>query len=414
MTMPDPVARYETRFNLFAAVGAGVWLLFLAPAVQEGWSERGAVVGWVGLVSILAFSAIYVWSFIWGRPMRRSGALWRVVEPRAAAIIVVLVVLGVVMTLTVHSAGLGAAVYISVAGVTLLPIRFSIPLAIILAALSETLARIVPGWDGSDGIALSVMLATLAVLSIWIAMRRSRDLVLAQEENSQLMIGEERARMARDLHDILGHSLTVIAVKAELADRLVDVSPERARAEIADIQRLSRDALADVRRTVDGVRELSLPGEITRARAALQAAEIEADLPGTTDEVPTENRELFAWALREGVTNVVRHSCAAQCTVTLAPDQITVADDGRGMPDAAVVAIRDGHGLSGLRERAAAAGAHVVVDAPVAGGFRMTLRMGHPAAVQAEKAPLLRELVHEPSGSVNPVDWVDSVDQGVR
>ena len=179
--------------------------------------------------------------------------------------------------------------------------------------------------------------------------------------------------MARDLHDILGHSLTVIAVKAELADRLVDVSPERARAEIADIQRLSRDALADVRRTVDGVRELSLPAEIARARTALRAAEIRADLPGSTDDVPSDLRELFAWTLQEGVTNVVRHSAASRCTVTLGDDRITIEDDGRGMRAADASALRDGHGLSGLRERAAAEGAQVVVETPSSGGFRLSV-----------------------------------------
>ncbi len=221
-------------------------------------------------------------------------------------------------------------------------------------------------------------------------MRRSRDLLAAREENALLMVDQERARMARDLHDILGHSLTVIAVKAELADRLVDVSPERARAEIADIQRLSRDALADVRSTVDGVREISLPAELARARSALRAAEITADLPGSTDDVPSELRELFAWTLREGVTNVVRHSAASRCTVTLAPDRITIADDGRGMRSAGSAhsagrsVVRDGHGLSGLRERAVAEGAQVLVETPPSGGFRLSL-----VAAKAPAAPAL-------------------------
>ena len=210
------------------------------------------------------------------------------------------------------------------------------------------------------------------------------------------MVDQERARMARDLHDILGHSLTVIAVKAELADRLVDVSPERARAEIADIQRLSRDALADVRRTVDGVRELSLPAELARARSALQAAEITADLPGSTDHVPSDVRELFAWTMQEGVTNVVRHSAASRCTVTLADDRITIEDDGRGMRSADASALRDGHGLSGLRERAAAEGAHVVVETPPSGGFRLSVVAGKsaetPGAPASPAAPEVRRL----------------------
>jgi two-component system sensor histidine kinase DesK len=232
-----------------------------------------------------------------------------------------------------------------------------------------------------------VLLAGFAVWGMWTAMRRSRDLVAAKEENALLMVDQERSRMARDLHDILGHSLTVIAVKAELADRLVDVSPERTRAEIADIQRLSRDALADVRRTVDGVRELSLPAEIARARAALGAAEIRADLPGSTDDVPSDLRELFAWTLREGVTNVVRHSAAKRCTVTLAADRITIADDGRGMRSAKASALSDGHGLSGLRERAADAGAQVVVETPPSGGFQLSVVAASAAAVLDEPPP---------------------------
>ncbi len=372
--------RYEDRFSWFAALGAGVWLLFLAPAVQEGWDERGALAGWVGLLDILAFSAIYIWSFIWARPRRQSGELWRRVIPASLGILAVLLALGVVMVLTVHSSGLGAAVYISVAAVTLVPWWASLPIAVVLATVAETLARTVPGWQGADGVALSVFLAVFAVLGIWTGMRRSRDLVAAKEENALLVIGQERARLARDLHDILGHSLTVIAVKAELADRLVDVSPERARAEIVDIQRLSRDALRDVRLTVDGVRDLTLPGEISRARAALDAAEIEAELPGSTDDVPSELRELFAWTLREGVTNVVRHSGARHCAVTLGRDRIAIVDDGRGMPATDGDVVRDGHGLSGLRERAAAADAHVLVEVPSAGGFRLSVVVGRPAS----------------------------------
>jgi two-component system sensor histidine kinase DesK len=373
MSMPDPVAQYDTRFNWYAALGAGVWLVFLLPAVQAGWGARDTMAGWLGLCALAGFCVLYVCSFLWARPYRQDGQLWREVQPRALAIVAGLFALGAVIVLTLHQDGLATAVYVAVAGITLLPRRWSIPLATALALGAEALARTIPGWQGADGIALSVLLASFAVWGMWTAMRRSRDLLAAKEENALLMVDQERARMARDLHDILGHSLTVIAVKAELADRLVDVSPVRARAEIADIQRLSRDALADVRKTVDGVRELSLPAELARARAALQAAEITADLPGSTDDVPSDRRELFAWTLREGVTNVVRHSAATHCTVTLAGDRIVIADDGRGMRPADESALRDGHGLSGLRERAAAEGARVVVETPPGGGFRLSV-----------------------------------------
>ena len=370
MSMSDPVAQYDTRFNWWAALGAGVWLIFLAPAAAAGWAARDTMAGWIGLCALAGFCFLYVWSFIWARPYRHEGQLWRQVQPRALAILGGLFALGAIVILTLHQDGLATTVYVAVAGITMLPPRWALPLAGVLALGAEALARTVPGWQGADGVGLSVLLA---------AMRRSRDLLAAREENALLMVDQERTRMARDLHDILGHSLTVIAVKAELADRLVDVSPERARAEIADIQRLSRDALADVRRTVDGVRELSLPAELARARSALQAAEITADLPGSTDHVPSDVRELFAWTLQEGVTNVVRHSAASRCTVTLADDRITIEDDGRGMRSADASALRDGHGLSGLRERAAAEGAHVVVETPPSGGFRLSVVAGKNA-----------------------------------
>ena len=383
MSMSDPVAQYDTRFNWWAALGAGVWLIFLAPAATAGWAARDTMAGWIGLCALAGFCFLYVWSFIWARPYRHEGQLWRQVQPRALAI------LGGLFALA-------TTVYVAVAGITMLPPRWALPLAGVLARGAEALARTVPGWQGADGVGLSVLLAGFAVWGMWTAMRRSRDLLAAREENALLMVDQERARMARDLHDILGHSLTVIAVKAELADRLVDVSPERARAEIADIQRLSRDALADVRRTVDGVRELSLPAELARARSALQAAEITADLPGSTDHVPSDVRELFAWTLQEGVTNVVRHSAASRCTVTLADDRITIEDDGRGMRSADASALRDGHGLSGLRERTAAEGAHVVVETPPSGGFRLSVVAGKsaetPGAPASPAAPEARRV----------------------
>jgi two-component system sensor histidine kinase DesK len=388
VTVSDPVVQYETRFNWYAALGAGVWLLFLVPAVVAGWEARETMAGWVGLCALAGFAFLYVWSFTWARPYRHDGILWREVQPPAVAIVGGLSALAALVILTLHQDGLATAVYVAVAGITMLPRRIALPLAALLAIGAETLARTVPGWQGADGIALSVLLASFAVFGMWTAMRRSRDLMAAREENALLMVDQERARMARDLHDILGHSLTVIAVKAELADRLVDVSPERTRAEIADIQRLSRDALADVRRTVDGVRELSLPAELARARSALRAAEIRADLPGSTDDVPSDLRELFAWTLREGITNVVRHSAASRCTVTLGGDRITIADDGRGMQAADDSALRDGHGLSGLRERAAAEGAQVVVETPSAGGFRLTVVAARNLAAPAATAPV--------------------------
>jgi two-component system sensor histidine kinase DesK len=148
----------------------------------------------------------------------------------------------------------------------------------------------------------------------------------------------------------------------------MDVSPDRAKAEVADLERLARDALADVRRAVAGFRDLSLPAELARARSSLAAAGIAADLPSATDAVPTALREVCAWTLREGVTNVIRHSGATICRVTLDEYGIVITDDGTGPSPGP-----PGTGLLGLRERASAVGAHLESRALAPRGFELSV-----------------------------------------
>ncbi len=146
-----------------------------------------------------------------------------------------------------------------------------------------------------------------------------------------MAVEQERARFARDLHDLLGHSLTVIAIKSELARRVMTNDPDRAAAEVADIERLAREALTDVRATVAGYREVTLSAEISSARSALDAAGLHAELPTAVDDVPGERRELFGWVLREGVTNVVRHSDASGCGCRSRPAPSRSSTTGRGL-----------------------------------------------------------------------------------
>ena len=243
----------------------------------------------------------------------------------------------------------------------------------LIAVVAEVLATGIEGWESDFTLSFSICVAALATWGITQLMNRNVDLLLAREENARLAVEEERNRMARDLHDILGHSLTVITVKAELAGRLMDADPARARAEVADLERLSRDALVDVRRAVEGFRELTLPGELARAREALRSAGIEADLPGSAEDVPSDMREVFAWAVREGVTNVIRHSGATRCTVRLAPERVEVLDNGSGASVDAIRPDRGGHGLAGLRERATAVGATLLTRTVEPQGFSMAI-----------------------------------------
>jgi two-component system sensor histidine kinase DesK len=254
-----------------------------------------------------------------------------------------------------------------------LPPRWGIGVVVGLAALGVVLPMIVPGWTSPGDLLPSLLLACFAAFGIGMVIERNAQLAQAREQLVDLAVSRERERVARDVHDILGHSLTVITVKAELAGRLLEAVPgtERARSELADAERLAREALADVRATVSGLREISLTGELVSARRALEAAGIAADLPTAVDVVPARHRELFAWALREGVTNVVRHSGASRCGVRLTADCVEVRDDGRGPG-----ADGGGSGLAGLRTRAAAAGARLETERPPEGGFLLRVVTG--------------------------------------
>ncbi len=343
-----------------------IWTLFLIQPLAAGWDQRGSVSGWVGMVGTLAFTAAYILVFARRRIEMRNGSPCQPVG-RSLANIAILAALALVVMVSIGQPGTATAVYLCVVCAMTLPNPWAIPAALVMAGLFYLSGFVVSGWDHDPGLLLSMLAATVAVWGIQQMLMRNAQLLVANDENRRLAISDERNRFARDLHDILGHSLTVITVKAELAQRLLDVDPARARAEVADLERLSRDALSDVRRAVEGYRELTLPGELARARTALAAAEIDADLPNSTDEVPSEKRELFAWTVREGVTNVIRHSGAQRCTVRLTPEAAEVLDDGRG-PKAEPIG---GSGLLGLRERAAALGGTVVTRAVEPSGYAL-------------------------------------------
>jgi len=225
-----------------------------------------------------------------------------------------------------------------------------------------------------------VVTVTVALSLLWVttqitASHRIRD---AQATIATLAAADERARLARDLHDVLGHSLTVVAVKSELAGRLVERDPKKAIAEIADIENLAREALADLRAAVTSYRELNLDAELSAARTALEAAGIEAHLPDDANAVDSDLQPLFGWVLREGVTNVIRHSNAKRCWVELDARQLRVRDDGAGSPKSSETAIRErsgkgGNGLRGLTERASEAGA-TLSAARADDGFVLTVR----------------------------------------
>ncbi|GAA5195097.1 sensor histidine kinase [Microbacterium jejuense] len=269
--------------------------------------------------------------------------------------------------------GVGALwTYVGVVIATaLLPWRVTWMSVFGLAGLALLFDVIDAGWN-PDVLWVPAIIASISLMMA--AFMRSIDSLArmraAQREVERLAAERERGRVARDIHDILGHSLTVITVKTELARRLVDADPERAKAELAEVEALSRGALADVRATVAGFRGVSVSGELAAARVALAAVDIVLDAPATTDAVAPEHRELAGWVVREGVTNVVRHARATRCRIRLDPGRIAVEDDGIGPVEGEA-----GTGLAGLRERVDAAGGRLAVGRSDLGGFRLEVTL---------------------------------------
>jgi two-component system sensor histidine kinase DesK len=346
---------------------AAVWLIYLAVPIRTAWRARDTVAGWVAVIALLVFAVGFAAYFAWMRALRiRTGEL------HSRFLWAVLV--GMVLLLVIAAPGAGedvvaGAVYVGVTAAMTLPGRQVLCVVAVLTAAAGLLPRVVPGWTTLDDFIPQLLLATFAAYGVGQVLKRNVGLAHARAQLVDLAVSQERERVARDVHDILGHSLTVITVKTELAGRLLEAVPEtpaltRARVELSDVERLAREALADVRATVSGMRQLSLTGELAAARQALDAAGITADLPTAVDDVPARYRQLFAFSLREGVTNVVRHSRAARCVVRLTADCIEVRDDGVG-PGGAV----SGSGLTGLRGRSAAAGARVEIGTASEGGF---------------------------------------------
>lgn len=370
LTLVGEVGQQATegaRSGLMRVVGplmGIVWLVFLAQPFQAAWNAPAGAARTVSLVAIVVQAAAFAALSLSGGPARQRGILL----PWAGAVVGLQAVCVALATLAAHQDGLVGLVFVAVSGVMALPGRPAFLITLLSLLAIHAVPRLVPGWQQIDDLSVSVVLAALAVWGFRQVLASNRQLRAAQDEVAALAVDRERERIARDMHDILGHTLTVVAVKAELAGRLVDLDPERARDEIGQVQTLARSALADVRSMVAATREMTLVGELAGARQALDAAGIEAEVPSAADEVPDRLRSLFAWTVREGTTNVIRHAAAHSVRISMSPDELVIEDDGRGPTGGA------GHGLTGLAERARAVGAVVDAGSGPDGGYRLRVR----------------------------------------
>src|SRR5712691_1614596 len=300
-----------------------VCLLFpLASLVHEPISPWQMV---VRLLALIGFAAGYTW-LMWPHPAsQRTQA--RVCSQLSLLLFVVLGILVLVFSLAYGPAWLWLLIGVSAIAGVLLPLRSAFAAIVLLTLLPLVLTlKMHGGLVGVDWwwlIALMLLVRGLGLDMIGVARMGSaiRELHTVRRELARLAVIEERERLARDLHDLLGQTLSVITLKSELARGLVAEEPERCAQELAEIEQVSRQMLREVRKTVAGYRQPTLANELDGARQLLEAAGIAYDIEQLTEELPPAHDAVLAWTVREGVTNVIRHSHARHCLLRLTQEQ---------------------------------------------------------------------------------------------
>ncbi|MFY1636692.1 sensor histidine kinase [Solwaraspora sp. WMMB335] len=244
------------------------------------------------------------------------------------------------------------------------PLRWWPTLVVVQAVSFVTIA--VAMQVSIDSLVILVLLIAITSgvqVAIYNQIDTSMQLLQARAELTQLAVAKERLRIARDLHDILGQRLSAVALKADLAARMVDSAPRRAATEMVEVGAVARDALAEVRAAVSGYRKTSLAVEAQSAETLLQASGVVVIIDGGRVDLPEPIEECAAWLVREAATNIVRHAKARRCAITVGGSEATVVlevrDDGVGAT--LVEPPVCGTGLTGLAERVAIVGGSLCV-----------------------------------------------------
>jgi len=341
-----------------------VWLLYLAFLFMPlTWPLP--LKAWLGptLVSLPIFLALY---FLHHMPSRRSSML----EPLAIAF------LGFALapfnafanTYLIYSAALAP---FALAGVWR-PVLYMCALIAVFAAelflIDAPVALLIVG--------VTVVSAPAACLGNVFFIEGARKSRALQDSNAQirrLAAIAERERIARDLHDLLGHTLSLIAIKSELAERLVHRDAESAAREIADVKNIARETLKEVRSAVSGIRSAALEGELAAARALLESSKVELTTRRSDGVLPPALENTVAMILREAVTNVHRHAEAKHVNVDILAQgsvaELIVSDDGRGGISS------HGNGLKGIAERVKEFGGSLEIRSPVGRGTVLAVRL---------------------------------------
>ncbi len=321
----------------------------------------------IAVAGLIIFVVIYTW-FMWPHPL--NSVVRAQSESHTLAILFAgLVVLALSLSLTYGSAFLWLFVGVSAVAGVALSVRNAIVTVMILTLLtlgvSVWINEGVAGTDWLYVIPLVLLVRGLG-LDTAVLVRLSsalRELHAARNELARQAVMEERLRLARDLHDLLGHTLSLIVLKSELAGRLIDKDAERAAQEIHEVESAARQALREVREAVAGYRQPTLHTELEGARQMMEAAGISCTIENNSKALPPSIDAVLAWTVREGVTNVIRHSCARRCAIQVGglngSASVEVINDGYREWKHGPTSTKGGSGLSGLTERVAAQGGQI-------------------------------------------------------
>lgn len=349
------------RYGWLMAV---LWMVFLVyPVLALLGSE--AATGWIitGWIALVAFAMLYVFGFI--RGLRGGGGLGSTPIRGQWLIFALLIVCALV---SAPAEGRGALSFLpfimSFASYGLTRLAHWITTITAIAVVAVCVVLIPDGAPYLGLLAIVILLGAVNTITTWLIIRSAE----AERLGLELATSEGREAVARDVHDLIGHSLTVVQLKSQLARRLIDSDPERAKAELADIEALTAEAIAGVRATVSGVRATTLVEQLASSREALQTGGVSVQIIGEAGTLSPAQALTASWILREAITNVLRHAKATSATITIEPGMLIVEDNGRGAGPG------EGNGIAGMRERAAAAGAVLEVGAGAESGTRVELR----------------------------------------
>src|SRR5829696_6517285 len=335
----------------------------------------------LALVGAALFAGVFLWLMWMQEPLWSAFAEPSEVRKRRATI-AFLAVLALALNLALGSEWRVLFFHVNVAAGIMLLTRDAYVAISGLAATTLALGFV----SGMAWLALPTAAIGLSATAFVRQVAAVAELRSAREELARLAVSEERLRFSRDLHDLLGHSLSLITLKSELAGRLLPMAPEKAATEVHDIEDVARQALGEVREAVAGYRSPTLEEELAGAGEMLEAAGIACRIENEAGVLPNAVDAVLAWAVREGTTNVIRHSRAGHCRIRLGHEDheiyAEITDDGEGSRGDDEET--SGSGLSGLAERVATYAGHIEAGPPPDGGFR--LLVGLPAGDSATRS----------------------------